>query len=47
MKDFDDILKEMLDMVSDDFDKREGGLIYCALSPIAAQISRVYSFLCR
>lgn len=44
MKDFDDILKEMLDMVSDDFDKREGGIIYCALAPIAAQIAELYFY---
>lgn len=44
MNDFDEILQEMLDMVPDEFDKREGGIIYCALAPIAAQIAELYFY---
>lgn len=44
MKDFEDILNEMLDKVPDDFDKREGSIIYCALSPIAVQIAELYFY---
>lgn len=44
MKDFDDILKEMLERVPDDLDKREGGIIYTALAPVAAQIAELYFY---
>lgn len=44
MKYFEEILNEMLNMVPDDFDKREGGIIYCALAPIAAQIADLYFY---
>lgn len=44
MKDFEDILNEMLERVPDDLDKREGGIIYTALAPVAAQIAELYFY---
>lgn len=43
--DFDYILEEMLSKVSDDFDKREGAVIYDALAPAALQLADFYSNL--
>ena len=43
--DFDTVLEDMLAEVSDDFDKREGSVIYDALAPAAARISELYEGL--
>ncbi len=39
---FEDILERMLDKVPDDVDKREGGIIYDALAPCAAELAQMY-----
>lgn len=39
---FRNILKKMLSYVSDDFDKRQGSIIYDALAPICAEIAQIY-----
>lgn len=39
---FDDIMNRALDKVADDIDKREGSVIYDALSPIAAELAQAY-----
>lgn len=44
MKDFEDILSEMLEKVPEDLDKREGGIIYTTLAPLAAQIAELYFY---
>ena len=43
-KTFEVILNEMLEMVSDSVDKREGSLIWSALAPTAAQLAEGYAF---
>lgn len=39
---FSAILKNMLEKVSDDFDKRQGSVIYDAVAPICAELSKAY-----
>lgn len=39
---YENILDRMLDRVSDDFDKREGSVIYDALAPAAAEMAIMY-----
>lgn len=39
---FANILKSSLEQVSNDFDKRQGSVIYDALAPIAAELAQVY-----
>ena len=39
---FEDILNNMLDKVPDNIDKREGGVIYDALAPVAIQLQHTY-----
>lgn len=39
---FEDIMNRALERVSDDTDKREGSVIYDALSPIAAELAQAY-----
>lgn len=39
MKDFDEIMEELLSRVPDEVDPRVGGIIYTALAPIAAQLA--------
>lgn len=41
-KDYDSILKSMLDKIPDTFDKREGSIIYDALAPAAAELAKMY-----
>ena len=41
-KDYDSILKSMLDTIPDDLDKREGSIIYDALAPAAAELAKAY-----
>ena len=43
--DFDTILEDLLEGVSDDFDKREGSIIYDALAPAAMRMAEFYSAL--
>lgn len=45
VKTFDDIMNEMLAMISNSFDKREGSLIWSALAPTAAQLAEGYAYL--
>lgn len=40
--DFDNIMRRMLDKVSNDIDKREGSIIYDAIAPAAAEIAQMY-----
>ena len=40
--DFDTILSRMMSNVSDSLDKREGSVIYDALSPMAAELAQAY-----
>jgi len=42
MKTYEEILKSMLDNVSDELDKREGSIIYTALAPCAAVLAQMY-----
>lgn len=42
---FEAILQRMLDTVPDTIDKREGSIIYDALSPAAAELAQVYFWL--
>lgn len=42
---FDEIMERMLQRVPDDFDKREGSIIYDALAPAAVELSAAYSEL--
>ena len=39
---FDNIMTRALERVSDDIDKREGSVIYDALSPMAAELAQAY-----
>lgn len=39
---YEDILQRMLDRVPNDVDKREGGIIYDALAPCAAELAQLY-----
>ena len=39
---FDKIMNRALERVSDDVDKREGSVIYDALSPMAAELVHCY-----
>lgn len=39
---FNNILKRALSKVSDDFDKRQGSIIYDALAPICAELAQTY-----
>ena len=39
---FNNILKRALSKVSDDFDKRQGSIIYDALAPICAELAQAY-----
>lgn len=41
-KKFENILSEMLDRIPDEFDKREGSVIYDALAPAAMEIESLY-----
>lgn len=41
-KDYDTILKNMLDKVPNTLDKREGSIIYDALAPAAAELAKMY-----
>lgn len=41
-KDFDTIMEEMLDSVSDKLDKREGSVIYDAIAPMAMELAQAY-----
>lgn len=41
-KTFETIMEEMLDNVPNDVDKREGSIIYDALSPVAMELAQVY-----
>ena len=43
--DFNNILRRMLDKVSDSIDKREGSIIYDALAPCAAELAQMYIVL--
>lgn len=43
--DFDYLMDEMLSEVSEDFDTREGSVIYDALAPAAAQLAQIYASL--
>lgn len=40
--DFQNILDRLLSKISDDFDKREGSIIYDALAPAAAELAQCY-----
>jgi uncharacterized phage protein gp47/JayE len=40
---YEAILKNMLNKISDDLDKREGSIIYDALAPAALELARIYS----
>lgn len=42
---FDVIMKRMLSRVSDNLDKREGGIIYDALAPAAVELAQMYAEL--
>lgn len=42
---FENVLERNLDRISDEFDKREGSVIYDAIAPIAIEISLLYSYL--
>lgn len=44
-KDYDSILEDMLANVSDDFDQREGSVIYDALAPAAMRMAEFYTAL--
>ncbi|MGG2952087.1 baseplate J/gp47 family protein [Geobacillus stearothermophilus] len=44
---FEKILEEMLNDIPDEFDKREGSIIYLALAPAAAKLSEAYVALDR
>lgn len=39
---FEDILERMLDRIPDDYDKREGSVIYDALAPAAVELQNMY-----
>lgn len=41
-KDFDTIMEEMLNSVSDKLDKREGSVIYDAIAPMAMELAQAY-----
>lgn len=43
--DFNNIMRRMLDKVADSIDKREGSIIYDALSPCAAELAQMYIIL--
>lgn len=43
--DFDTIIERMLAKIPDDIDKREGSIIYDAISPAAAEIAQMYILL--
>lgn len=42
---FEDIMARSLERISDDIDKREGSVIYDALSPVAAELAQIYIVL--
>ncbi|EHH5516375.1 baseplate J/gp47 family protein [Listeria monocytogenes] len=42
---FENIMENMLDSISDEIDKREGSIIWNALSPAASQIALLYTWL--
>lgn len=42
---FENVLERNLDRISDEFDKREGSVIYDAIAPMAIEISLLYSYL--
>lgn len=39
---FENIMADMLGLVSEDMDKRQGSIIYDALAPVAAELAKVY-----
>lgn len=45
--DFESLMERMLAKVSDDFDKREGSVIYDALAPAALELAEFYITLDR
>ena len=45
VRSFEEILASMLGAVSDEYDKREGSVIYSALAPVAAELAITYAFL--
>lgn len=42
---FENVLERNLDRIPDEFDKREGSIIYDAIAPMAIEISLLYSYL--
>ncbi|WP_282924409.1 baseplate J/gp47 family protein [Peptoniphilus genitalis] len=42
---FENVLERNLDRITDEFDKREGSVIYDAIAPMAIEISLLYSYL--
>lgn len=42
---FENVLERNLDKIPDEFDKREGSVIYDAIAPMAIEISLLYSYL--
>ena len=42
---FEKVLERNLDRISDEFDKREGSVIYDAIAPMTIEISLLYSYL--
>lgn len=42
---FENVLERNLDRISDEFDKREGSVIYDAIAPMTIEISLLYSYL--
>lgn len=42
---YEDILQRMLDRIPDTFDKRQGSIVYDALAPTAAELTRSYIYL--
>lgn len=44
---FENILQEMLDEVPEDIDKREGSIIYDALTPAALKLAEAYAEMAR
>lgn len=42
---FENVLERNLDRIPDEFDKREGSVIYDAIAPMAIEISLLYSYL--
>ena len=42
VKKYEDILSDTLNRVSDDFDKREGSMIFDAVSPVSVEMVHLY-----